>query len=114
MAYEIFANADAWLATDAENLAKFLETDTGKRLIPQLAGHSPALLEKGHINAILIRSGEVRSWTGMIETLLMLAHPAPDTSNRPINEYPPLTDDKAWNDGQRLDEAGFPTETPKP
>ena len=99
---EILASAGDWIQTDAENLARFLESDTGKRLLPKLAEHCPVLLDKGHINTILIRSGEVRAWTGMIEALLYLAHPAPETATTNATEYPPLTDDTAWNDGQKL------------
>jgi hypothetical protein len=109
MAYEILADSTAWLPNDSENLAHFLDTETGKRLLPQLAGHCPVLLDKGDVNAILIRSGEVRAWTGMIESLLNLAHPAPVVNMNPATEYPELTNDAAWNDGQRIE-----TEDQKP
>jgi len=102
---EILASDGEWIQTDAENLARFLESDTGKRLLPKLAEHCPVLFDKGDINAILIRSGEVRAWTGMIESLLALAHPVPETATKNATEYPPLTDDAAWNDGQRLADA---------
>ncbi len=101
---EILANDKDWLPTDAENLAKFLESETGKRLIPKLVEHCPTLLDQGETNAILIRNGEVRAWTGMIESLLTLAHPIGTINTQTITEYPPLTDDKAWNDGQKLEE----------
>lgn len=102
---EIIADASAWLSTDAENLARFLETETGKRLIPKLVDSCPALLDKGDINAILIRSGEVRAWSGMIESLLLLAHSKAGNEGPPppTTEYPPLTDDRAWDDGQKLE-----------
>lgn len=105
MALEILANAQDWLTLDAENLSKFLETDTGKRLIPKLVEHCPTLLDKGETNAILIRSGQVLAWNGMIEALLLLAHPAPPPPPANQTEYPALTDDAAWNDGQRLEQA---------
>lgn len=98
---EILANPSDWTAFDAEILAKFLETDTGKRLIPKLVETKPELLAGGEINAILIRSGEVRSFDRMVTELLTLAHP-PAPIPQPVSEYPPLTRDEAWNDGQRL------------
>lgn len=99
---EILANPSDWTPNDEQNLAAFLETETGKRLIPELTKSFPALMDGGDINAILIRSGEVRAWTKMIEALLLLAHPTPPVS-RPVTEYPALEDDKAWNDGQKLE-----------
>lgn len=98
---EIIANPSDWTAPDAENLVKFLETETGKRLIPKLVESEPALLDGGDVNRILIRSGEVRAFKAMIEALFNLAHPPPPPP-QPITEYPPLTKDEAWNDGQKL------------
>jgi len=100
---EILAKPTDWIPNDSENLAAFLETETGKRLIPELAKGIPMLREGGEINSILIRSGEVRAWNRMIETLLNLAHPEPVTTPTP-NEYPPLEDDAAWKDGLRLND----------
>ncbi len=99
---EILAGPNDWTQIDAENLARFLETDTGKRLVPKLVEHKPSLLAGGEINSILIRSGEVRSFDSMIEALFMLAHP-PAPVAPPSTEYPALTDDTAWRDGQRLE-----------
>jgi len=98
---EILANPSDWTQIDSENLAKFLETETGKRLIPKLVEQVPVLLDGGEINRILIRSGEVRAFNQMVESLLVLAHP-PVPQQNPVNEYPPLEDDRAWGDGQRL------------
>lgn len=99
---EIIANPSDWTQIDAENLAKFLETETGKRLFPKLVEHVPTLFDGGETNRILIRSGEVRAHNAMLETILLLAHPPPPPAP-PVSEYPPLTRDEAWNDGQRLD-----------
>lgn len=101
---EVLAAQNDWIATDSDNLARFLETDTGKRLIPKLVEHAPRLLASGESNAILIRSGEVRAWTHLAETLLDLAHPAPPAPPQ-VTEYPALTDDKAWADGQKIEQA---------
>lgn len=110
MALEILANTGDWLPTDAENLARFLETDTGKRMLPKLVDHCPTLLGKGDTNEILIRSGEVRAWTATVEAMLSLAHPPPPTPTNNVTEYPPLTDDTAWNDGQKLEAQETETE----
>jgi hypothetical protein len=103
---EILANVGDWTHTDELALAAFLETATGRRLIPALVSTSPGLLAGGDINAILIRSGEVMAFQKVLETILTLAHP-PARVLEPANAYPALEDDTAWNDGQTL-------EVPKP
>lgn len=100
---EIPARVTDWLPTDEENLAKFLETETGKRLIPRLVSDMPLLLAGGDTNSILIRSGEVRAYQAFMETLVTLAHPAAVEASVNITEYPPLHDDRAWADGQKLE-----------
>lgn len=99
---EIIATDSDWIFTDAERLATFLDTDTGKRLIAKLVDTAPPLLASGDVNAILIRSGEVRGISGMIQTLMALAHPAPPSPSS-SDTHPPLEDDAAWNDGQKLE-----------
>jgi len=99
---EIQAGPLDWLQTDEENLAKFLETETGKRFIPKLLETAPALLSRGHVNAILIRSGELRGYQEVARNILSLAHPAPKTQTETPSEYAPLEDDSKWNDGQKL------------
>lgn len=99
---EIIARPSDWTQIDAENLAKFLETETGKRLIPKLVENVPTLLDGGDTNRILIRSGEVRSFTQMVESLMNLAHPPPPMPQQ-VSEYPAPENDAAWNDGQKLD-----------
>jgi hypothetical protein len=101
---EIVAGPLDWTAVDEENFAKFLDTETGKRLVPKLLECVPDLLSGGEINAILIRSGEVRSYRSMVSTLISLAHPAPKLhADEQRSEYPPLVDDAAWADGHKLD-----------
>jgi hypothetical protein len=100
---EILANPSDWTPNDEEQLARFLETPTGKRLVPKLSEGLPSLLEGGEINAILIRSGQVLAWNKMIESLFLLAHPAPSVNRTVSEEYPALENDKAWNDGQQLE-----------
>lgn len=100
---EIVANIMDWTTVDEENWAKFLDTDTGKRLIPKLLESTPTLLAGGDINQILIRSGEVRGIQEIARLMLELAHPQVKVT--PVaNEYPALDADDAWNDGQRLNE----------
>lgn len=98
---EILANETDWTANDSEQLARFLDTETGKRVIPQLVSHSPGLMPGGDINAILIRSGEVRAFQQVIEVLLTLAHPVKPPPP-PATSYPPPEDDRFWNDGNKL------------
>lgn len=117
MPIEIVASPLDWLPTDQERWAAFLETETGKRLLPHLAESAPQLLAAGDINAILIRSGEVRGYQSVLKDLILAAHPtAKETPSTTVSEYPPLTDDAKWNDGQKLtpDEPAPETETPPP
>lgn len=106
---EIIAGPLDWASNDEENLAKFLETETGRRLIPRLVDDAPILFAEGDTNKILIRAGEVRGYQAVVRSLLSLAHPSPKLSNPVAAEYPALDDDKAWADGQKLD-----PESPKP
>lgn len=100
---EILAQESDWTPNDEQNWSAFLETATGKRLIPKLTENMPELLSGGEINAVLIRSGEVRAFQKAIETLILLAHPpAPAPGSSGSSEYPPLEKDDAWNDGQKL------------
>ena len=107
---EILANEGDWTTTDEIALAAFLETPTGCRFIPALVKNAPGLLPGGDINAILIRSGEVRAFQTVIESIFILAHPpAPLPATSESSEYPRLENDAAWNDGQKLETP----ETPK-
>lgn len=92
-----------WTQFDAENLVKFLETETGKRFLPKITEQVPVLFDGGDTNKILIRSGEVRAFNLMLEHVMLLAHP-PAPVVEPASEYPAPEDDKAWNDGQRLEQ----------
>ena len=103
MPIEIVANPSDWLPTDQERWANFLETETGKRLLPHLAESAPQLLSEGDINKILIRSGEVRGYQNVLRDLILAAHPSAKIEPSTATEYPPLTDDKKWNDGQTLE-----------
>ena len=105
---EITAGQLDWLSTDEENLAKFLDTETGKRFIPKLVEYAPPLHSDGDTNAILIRTGEVRGYQNVVQTILALAHPAPKSTPSRIG-YEAPEDDSAWNDGQKLTPV-----TPKP
>src|ERR1035441_3144475 len=99
---EILASVDEWATTDAENLSAFLETPTGKRLIPSLLKEAPALLEGGETNDILIRSGQVLAFQKMVETLIFLAHPPRQIHQTEPTNYPAPENDAAWDDGQKI------------
>lgn len=99
---EVLAKQSEWLATDEERLAAFLDSETGKRFLPRLLEQMPTLLGVGDTNAILIRSGEVRAYQQVVETIISLAHPPAPMKPAP-NEYPRLEDDTAWNDGHKLE-----------
>lgn len=100
---EIIADRLDWASNDEENLAKFLETETGKRFLPKLLESTPMLLAKGDTNEILIRAGEVRGYQDVARNILALAHSAPVTKPEAASAYPGLENDAAWNDGQKLE-----------
>ncbi len=105
---EIIAGELDWTHIDAEKWDAFLRSETGKRLIPKMIESAPALLATGDTNSILIRTGEFRGFQTAANRLLELAHSTPPTPIAVQNEYPPLEDDAAWNDGKKLE-----PETPK-
>lgn len=90
-----------WDSEDVQAFSHFLGTRTGSRLLPKVAEMVPALLHKGDVNEILIRSGVVLGAQEMMRNILALAVPevAPVPEN-PI--YPSLDDDKSWNDGKKI------------
>jgi len=90
-----------WTSEDVVNLRNFLTTVTGSRLLPRVLNEAPTLLGKGDVNEILIRSGEVRGFQAAAREFFNLAYP-PKQENREVPTYPPLNDDTAWNDGQKL------------
>lgn len=104
---EVVAGPLEWTFVDEQRWAEFLSTETGKRVIPTLAERVPELLGGGEINAVLIRSGEVRGYQSALRTLLELAQSKESAKQDISTTYPPLEDDTAWNDGQKL------TPTPK-
>ena len=91
-----------WSTTDSDNFAKFLDTNTGKRLIPKLAAAAPPLFDRGDVNQILIRNGEVRGVQKILQEILDLAHPPPPPPQRE-DAHPPLEDDKYWT-GPKINE----------
>lgn len=106
----VLANKDDWSGVDAENFAKFLDSDTGQRLLVKLADQIPPLLDCGHVNRILIRSGEVRGQTALIQYFQVLAHPTVSPV-APADSYPDLERDELWRDGEPSAE---PKSAPKP
>lgn len=102
---EIVNESLPWSEHDEQNWNAFLQTETGKRLLPKVAELAPALLQSGHVNKILIRSGVVLGVQESVRLLLSLSHAQP-LPPRQSDAYPHLEDDATWNDGQKL-------ETPK-
>jgi len=91
-----------WDSTDIALWRQFLDTRTGARLIPKLLESVPPLLGGGDVNAILIRSGDVRGFGAAARILLSLTSEAPAPTPAAPTTYAALEDDGAWNDGQKL------------
>lgn len=92
-----------WSSKDAENLQFFLMSDTGRKLLPKVAESAPQLLESGDANAILIRNGKFKGYQEALNEIFTLAHPTAPINMNQNGSYPDLTDDKAWQDGEKLD-----------
>lgn len=82
---------------DRDAWRTFLRSTAGQRLFAKALDSQPGLLASGDVNAILIRSGEVRGWSAVISTLISLSsiESKPTDTAAPEN-YPDLTDDDAW------------------
>lgn len=100
---EITTTPLEWTSDDVANFRAFLKTQTGARLIPKIVEAVPALCADGDTNRICIRSGEVRGVQLAITTLLVLAHPTDEPESTGNTNYPDLTDDKSWNDGNKIE-----------
>ncbi len=109
---EIVADRLDWTPVDEERWGKFLETETGTRLIPKLLESVPELLASGDTNAILIRSGEHRGLRNAVSQLLAMSHSTPGVITEVVKAYPDPEDDSQWADGQKLEPEK--TKTPDP
>lgn len=89
-----------WTSSDAKMWKDFLSTQTGNRLLAQLAAVRPTLFPSGDTNSILIRSGESRQHDAIVAELLGLAGGAIELDHKDPEAYPSLTDDAAWEDGK--------------
>jgi hypothetical protein len=98
---EITPDALEWDSDDAANLRSFLKTRSGSRLLPKVAEGFPTLMAGGEINAVLIRSGEVRGMQDVIKSILSLAYPPVELKQ--ATNYPDLTNDEAWQDGNKIE-----------
>jgi hypothetical protein len=109
---EIVAEQLDWTIIDIENWNRFLNTETGRRLIPKVLEATPALLATGDTNAILIRSGEHRGIQLAITQLIGLTHAMPEVKTELANDsYPALENDAAFNDGLKFEDS-LKTQTP--
>lgn len=91
----------SWSSEDEINLREFLKTRTGQKFLPKLAESAPGLLSEGDTNKVLIRNGQLLGYQFAIREILSLTMPAP-VAQPEKPEYPDLTDDKAWNDGLKI------------
>jgi hypothetical protein len=99
---EITTDTLPWDSDDVIAWQNFLQTQTGRRLIPKILESTPELANSGDVNAILIRSGEVRGFQAVAQSLLMLAMPPKEPPTDSATNYPSLVDDRQWADGQKI------------
>lgn len=87
-----------WNSDDAKNLRNFLGTQTGERLMVHLGQSVPELLGGGDVNAILIRSGEVKGGSALLVHFVSLTSQIPDSVITPKKDnHPDLDDDSAFD-----------------
>lgn len=86
-----------WNSDDASNLKNFLASKTGERLLVHLGESVPELLSSGEINAILIRSGEVKGGSTLLAQLVSLTVETPESLTPVKSAFPDLDDESAWN-----------------
>jgi hypothetical protein len=100
---EVTNEALPWSSEDESKWNNFLNSDTGRRLIPKLAEFAPALLDGAHANKTLVRNGELRGFQVALRELINLSHaqPLPPTF---VSPYPSLENDAAWEDGEKLNQ----------
>lgn len=91
-----------WSSDDEATWSSFLQSNTGKRLIPKLAEQAPALLDGSDVNKTLVRNGELRGFQTALQSLITLSHSEPLPTNVETTNYPPLEDDSKWSDGEKL------------
>lgn len=99
---EITTDSLPWDSDDIAVWQTFLNSRTGQRLIPKILESTPELLGAADTNAILIRSGEVRGYQEFARTMLGLAATPKQVTSETESNYPSLTDDRKWNDGQKI------------
>lgn len=90
-----------WDAEDAAILSGFLQTVTGRRLIPKWLETAPVLLDGADVNKTLVRNGEFRGFAESVRNFLSLQTVVPETKPDPT-AYPPLESDAAWADNQTM------------
>lgn len=86
-----------WTSEDAINLRNFLGSKTGERLTVHLGESVPELLGAGDVNAILIRSGEVKGASALLVNLVSLTVEPPKTLTETKENYADIDDDSKWN-----------------
>lgn len=93
-----FIDTPPWTSDDTIALRTFLtSTETGKKLLPNLAKTRVALLPSGETNAILITSGRVMGFDAVISELLRLSSEFPEPERQVRSDsLPSLEDDAAW------------------
>jgi hypothetical protein len=88
-----------WDSAEAGILQTFLDSPTGQKVLTILHGRIPGLLEKGDVNEILIRSGQVAGAQMIFDSLVSLVVERPiEAQSQPKTEesYPDLDNEDAW------------------
>lgn len=92
------AKTAEWTSDDAIALRNFLESVAGQRALVHIGEGCAELLAGGDINAILIRSGEVKGYSAALVNLISLTVEVPQSTPPEKPHYPSLDDDSAWDE----------------
>jgi len=91
-----------WTSVNEEELASFLTTDTGKKLLEVLAWRAPRY--GGDIGKRVVESGLREGYEDALVEILELKSPGVTRLNQPkmlLSNFPPLDDDSAWQDFEK-------------
>jgi hypothetical protein len=87
-----------WFSEDAARLRKFLESETGQRMMARLLIARPSFLPaSAHPHKSFAQSRDIAGYEQAIQELTNLTLPPPELPQDPTRKnYPDLEDDSAW------------------
>lgn len=90
-----------WDSEHAQELRGLLNSDIFRRAMAHVLDDAPTILDGSSCHMALVASGEVKGFERAIKKIFSLTHERPLTNpaEGSSSNYPPLDDDKAWEQG---------------